>query len=286
MVLYQQTVFLILTLLFRLALSITPVNKSQDEELDGYVGYLPTSPTGDWLTATYCYCSQPHQGHQLQTRAADEGSFFQWEYYNYHQNATFIMHLLCERNHADDDDCPRKHCSLWKRPNALRKRKEDLWCMERDKSGTSHGITWNKQERSLTDEGMQDRIEGPDGDAPALCEEWCQAKVGMPMLTGDKNKNAKSHQEVFADLDDMCDSCRSPQTPWDLIDVSGTKVDPDPTPDSDPGQQYSAARISHSPSSDSSRLAIEKRPGTTTFGSYCTVCGIITIGIARKPAEQ
>ena len=80
--------------------------------------------------------------------------------------------------------------------------------MERDKSGTSRGITWNKQERSLTEGGMQDRIEGPDGDAPALCEEWCQAKVGMPMLTGDKNENAKSHQEVFGDLDDMCDSCR------------------------------------------------------------------------------
>lgn len=103
--LYQQTAFLILTLLIRLALAITPVDKSQDEKLDGYVGYLPTPPTGDWLTATYCYCSQPHHLHQLQTPAADEGSFFQWEYYNYHQNATFIMHLLCERNHADDDDC-------------------------------------------------------------------------------------------------------------------------------------------------------------------------------------
>ncbi|CAF9921923.1 MAG: hypothetical protein ALECFALPRED_001975 [Alectoria fallacina] len=204
----QHTAFLILTLLIRLALTITPVDKSQDKKLDGYVGYLPIPPTGDWLTATYCYCSQPHHLHQMHTPAADEGSFFQWEYYNYHQNATFIMHLLCKRNHADDDDCPRKHCSLWKRTNALRKRKENVWCMERDKSGTSRGITWNKQERSLTEGGMQDRIEGPDGDAPALCEEWCQAKVGMPMLTGDKNENAKSHQEVFGDLDDMCDSCR------------------------------------------------------------------------------
>ncbi|KAF6218172.1 hypothetical protein HO133_006131 [Letharia lupina] len=207
---------------------ITPVAIPQDNKIDGYVGYMPTPPTSDWLTTTYCYCSQPHH---LQAPAFDEGSFFQWEYYNYHQNATFVMHRRCQANHAETRTCVNSkhvHCDLavdgdcegnmlctsWPRARALRKRdaggvKKDHWCMSLDDRGflgVSDSIIWNTQERGLTRKGGQGRRGTSDGEVEAVCGGLCRGRVGMPMLEGDRN--ARSHQEVFEDLDDMCDSCR------------------------------------------------------------------------------
>lgn len=249
MKLSQHTAFATLTLLHHLALAITPVSTPKDEKLDGYIGYLPTPPTGDWLLTTYCYCAQRHR---LPAPAFDEGSFFQWEYYNYHRNATYVMHRLCQRNNAERESCVNsKHahciperdgdcegnmlCSSWPRGDAkvFGKRdasfassssspstssfsssegaevKKDHWCMTLDDHnfvGESDSMIWNTQERTLTKKGGQDRKEQADGDAWAVCEGLCGKKVGMPMLRGDKN--ARSHQEVFEGVDDMCDGCR------------------------------------------------------------------------------
>lgn len=232
---YQQIAFVILALINHFALAITPVPVFQDEKVDGYVGYLSTAPTGDWLTSTYCYCAQPHH---LHAAAADEGSFFQWEYYNYHRNATYIMQRQCEANHSErrtcvsskraqcepesPDDCQgNMRCSYWPRSHTLEKKESssgggvtgdqagDSWCMTIDDHwiyGTIDEITWNTQTRTLNGGDGQGRREQPEGDVLTLCEGLCQAQLGMPMLRGDKH--ARSRQEVFDRLDDMCESCR------------------------------------------------------------------------------
>lgn len=228
---YQQIAFAILALLNHFALAITPISVSQDKKLDGYVGYLPAPPTGDWLMTTYCYCAQPHH---LHAAAADEGAFFQWEYYNYHRNATYVMHRQCQANHSERRTCvSSKHakcepqhrgdcdqnmrCSYWPLPHAVGDGgspdeggyAEDIWCMTIDDHsflGTIDTIEWNGQARLLRKKDGQGVREQPNGDVSAICEGLCQTQVGMPMLKGDKH--ARSRQEVFEGLDDMCESCR------------------------------------------------------------------------------
>lgn len=225
MMLYQQTALAGLALLNRLALAFQPVAVSQDEnqelKLDGYVGYLSTPPTGDWLTTTHCYCEQPRRldAPNFEEGSVDVGSFFQYEYYNYHGNATYVMVRWCRVNHEGTrtcvtsnratcertlkDDCETL-CSSWPRSHAP---KDDHWCMTLDdygRYGSSMGlmsvIFWNNQKRCLANTGGQGRREEPNDDAWAVCEGLCQAQVGMSSVSGHR-------QEVFEDLDDMCYGC-------------------------------------------------------------------------------
>lgn len=39
-----------------------------------------------------------------------------------------------------------------------------------------------------------------------MCGALCEEKVGMRLLEG--KKQARSHQEVFGEMDDMCEGCR------------------------------------------------------------------------------
>lgn len=236
MMLYQQTAFAGLALLNHLAHAVTPVAVGHDAKqygYVGYVGYLPTPPSGDWVTTTYCYCAQPQH---LDAPHFDEGAFFQYEYYSHHRNTTYVMLHQCQANHDEWRTCVNSRnvqkcepqsdvtcnadmnmiCSSWPRSHALGKRgfsseevKEDHWCMTLDFRVIGEmvdEITWNKQTRYLTKYGGQGRNEQPEGDVQAVCEGLCQDHVGMPMLRVDNN--ARSRQEVFVDVDDMCDTCR------------------------------------------------------------------------------
>lgn len=115
--------FLLLPLLFPLpTLSVAPVLITHDVRIPGYAGYLASLPSGDHLTTTYCYCSRSHPlppppppsspSPNPAEEEPDQGSYFQYDYYNYHLNATFVLHRLCRANHKHD----KRHCINNNRP--------------------------------------------------------------------------------------------------------------------------------------------------------------------------
>ena len=158
---------------------------------------------------------------------ADPEICVEWEYYNYHANATFVMNRHCQANHAERRTCistqyaicedhggecqGNKRCSEWPAPYAHRigPSTADTWCMTIEDHGifgTIDAIWWNDQMRNLESYGGQGRGSPAQGDVLALCEGLCQAEIGMPVLKG--AKHATNHQWVIQQMDDMCDSCK------------------------------------------------------------------------------
>lgn len=68
--------------------------------------------------------------------------------------------------------------------------------------GLGAGVVCKNWLWSLIERGRQGRKEQPDEEGQALREGLCVEQVGMLMLKG--QRNARSHQETFEELDDMC----------------------------------------------------------------------------------
>lgn len=59
----------------------------------GAPGETPLHPAGDWLTMTFCFCQAPQESPDIY--GFDVAHYFQHEYYNYHENATFVLDHVC-----------------------------------------------------------------------------------------------------------------------------------------------------------------------------------------------
>lgn len=107
-----QAVFAVPLLLASVSLAVTPVKVPPNGKGYGFISntnnlgkvYLP--PTGDWITTTFCYCHPPVR--QPQDWRYGKAHVFQYEYYNYHSNVTFVAEHLCvARAPHEGDRCIR-----------------------------------------------------------------------------------------------------------------------------------------------------------------------------------
>lgn len=73
MLLYNPIDLAFLVSFTQLATGISIVKIPPGNKAEGYVGYLATPPTRDWLLSTYCYCQTPQR---LDPPKPDEGHFF------------------------------------------------------------------------------------------------------------------------------------------------------------------------------------------------------------------
>lgn len=214
-------------------LAISPVPVTGDIKIPGYAGFLEYPPRGDQLTTTYCYCSsrEPPQRPQDEEDPAKKGSYFQYDYYNYHMNTTFVIQRacgpasdvwweLCANPYRDmcipqiDWDCQDNLiCAIFEREEE--KIGKDELCFALDDHHSflvpKDMIWFNGQKRSLRPKGSQGRHEQADADVQVLCEDLCERKAGMQVEKERRKPGkewARSHQEVFGDLDDMCWGCK------------------------------------------------------------------------------
>ena len=97
-----------LVLLPSVSHAVVPADTPPNGKGHGFIGDIGIypQPTGDWLTSTLCYCHAP-------TRAKENNEYekahvFQFEYYNYHSNATYIAdHMCLSRARNQGDQCIR-----------------------------------------------------------------------------------------------------------------------------------------------------------------------------------
>lgn len=245
---------LLLPLLPHPALTFDVVNitSNTQEKLPGYHGYLGTPPDSDWLTSTYCYC---RTAKELAMPYADEGAFFQWDYYNWHLNTTYVARRKCIANHDPTWDhrcvdtrtaacyeifegecdhtmlCKSFPKEVWgsngestseveeraEADVALAGRKkpkpkpleQDHMCVTMDMHGAferAEAIVFNGQKRVLTKKGGQGRFDVDETGVGPLCRELC-SRLPNDMFA-DNFEHAHNHQELFTEMDDMCEGCK------------------------------------------------------------------------------
>lgn len=229
----------------------------------GFVGERPiTGPDGDYLRTTHCYCKsaydgmpdslKPHTnitvpgdkatakrqvlstgngdgqhsggGHGIQPGEILQGHYWRYEYYNYHNNATYFMNHYCMEDAFPQDKygcgydgpghfqpSPESHFNSatfndWsftyspipghaKHSWIIYKKQTDLdWIMY------GRGEMLKMQKRRLgTNQGL---IIMPREFVDETCTRYCDEELVLPM-----DQSIKSHAEVYNDIDDMCDRC-------------------------------------------------------------------------------
>ena len=174
---------------------------------------------GDYLTATFCYCAYPPRMEAVMGPA----HFYQFEYYNYRHDTTFILTSACpDGDIGFDRVCVPPsggvkvlagktmdwNCKEWDGyedmgDDGKAKRKDRLCYIPRFKHNVDY-IRFNGQWRNLGAKGRQ----GPAlrDMAPGTCENLCQENMGMPELQDDNYP--PSHQIEWTNLDDMCHDCK------------------------------------------------------------------------------
>ena len=102
-----QTFLVALILFVSVSLAVVPVQVPPDGKARGFIsdlGYDLTQPSGDWLTSTLCYCHSPVRAKE--TNEYEKAHVFQFEYYNYHNNATYVNdHMCLSRARNEGDQC-------------------------------------------------------------------------------------------------------------------------------------------------------------------------------------
>lgn len=226
----------------------------------GFVGERPiTGPDGDYVRTTHCYCKsaydglpdnlRPHTnitapekekrqvvssgnrdgqhsggGNGIQPGEILQGHFWRYEYYNYHNNATYFMNHYCMEDAFPQDkygcgyDAPGHFTpapeSFWnsatfndwaftyspipghaKHSWVIYKKQTDLdWIFY------GRGEWLKNQKRRLgKDQGL---IIMPREWVDETCSKYCEEELILPM-----DQSVKSHGEVYNDIDDMCDRC-------------------------------------------------------------------------------
>lgn len=140
-------------------------------------------------------------------------SYYQFDYYNFHSNATFIINHTCLQDDDDFTNClgakvDRQLCRSWLKPQNDEEADTLCFTLASNRNMTDHQfIHWNHQTRSLSENGHQHRIDLSEEIAAEVCEPRCQRHIGSPVLKG--HVSATSHGEAFV-LDDMCPTCGSP----------------------------------------------------------------------------
>lgn len=152
--------------------------------------------------------------------------YYQFDYYNRHHDTTFVLTSTCPDGDIDFDiacapadhkhvlvgDTMKKKCKLWrgwesspKHPDWNPAPRKDELCYLPQKKKDEDFISFNGQHRSLGKRGGQGLVLQTEKEA-GVCESLCQENLGMPMLKD--HKFMSSHQVVWNDMDDMCDTCK------------------------------------------------------------------------------
>ena len=183
---------------------------------------------GDYLLNTYCFCAAPKPVPEHYS----EANYVQIEYYNYHQNTTFLLSHLCLAFRDSEITClaPRvgtglsyhngvdlgRFCRSWY--NTLKtaglhshdklcyevSSKDDYWRQYRLPGRDT--ITFNGQKRRLDTLGRQGPLLWGKQAAEDRCQSMCDEHAGMPVVKG--NEMAVSHILSWEDMDDMCHGCK------------------------------------------------------------------------------
>ena len=223
------------------------------EYVEGFVGERPwTGPDGDYLRATFCYCKTAYEpGKNRLTRRQkqwDEGKgnrdgqhsgggggirpgeivqghYWRYEYFNYHNNATYWMNHYCMEDAFPKDrygcgyDAPGQFMpspdSYWHTVGTkndwafvyspIPGHEKHSWTVEK----RQFDVDWifygrgeqaqNQKRRLGKDQGL---IKMPQEWVDDTCNHYCDTELLLPM-----DRSVKSHGELYNDVDDMCDRC-------------------------------------------------------------------------------
>ena len=213
--------------------------------VDGFVGERPvTGPNGDYLRATYCYCKTPFEpgsngtddvisdgqqpandvapGEGIQPGEILQGHFWRWEYFNYHFNTTYFMNHYCMEDAfpLDKMGCGYDyhglnfpgaptwdihHNDYFYTYSPLPGHNKHSWAIlkklsELDYIFFGRGPTYAWQRRRL--DGGQGLISMPQEHVDDKCSQYCDSELMLP-----RDVTVKSHEELYNDVDDMCDRC-------------------------------------------------------------------------------
>ncbi|KAM0795713.1 hypothetical protein BDR22DRAFT_580328 [Usnea florida] len=210
---------------------------------DGFVGERPvTGPNGDYLRATYCYCKSSLEsgiddvhsdgqddandvapGEGIQPGEIVQGHFWRWEYFNYHYNTTYYLNHYCMEDafpldkmgcgydyHGLEIFPPQPvmdihHSDYFYTYSPLPGHLKHSWAILKKKAELDYiffgrGPTYSWQRRRL--DGGQGLISMPQEHADDKCSQYCASELLLP-----RDLTVKSHEELYNDIDDMCDRC-------------------------------------------------------------------------------
>ena len=176
--------------------------------------HLENSVSGDWLTATFCYCKYPPKVDSSSGLA----HWYQFEYYSKHShNTTFILTSNCpsdyERTGVDcvpesgndvlaGDSVGHKLCRTWpgKEDNTDQKKPHDnkLCYLPFEEDGDDF-IEFNGEQRNLSPRGGQRPIRENQTAADEVCKGMCQEHLSMELLI--HPHKMPSHQVTWTDLE-------------------------------------------------------------------------------------
>ena len=182
---------------------------------------------GDYLLNTYCFCAMPKPVPEHYS----EANYIQVEYYNFHQNTTYILSHLCLAYRDSELTClmPRvgtgisfhngvdsgRFCRSWYNHLDLPGLKahdelcyelsshDDFWRQYRLPGPDT--LTFNGQKRRLDTLGRQGPLLWGRKIAEDRCEVMCKEHAGMPLVRGDGMAVPKIIS--WEDIDDMCVGC-------------------------------------------------------------------------------
>ena len=149
--------------------------------------------------------------------------FYQFEYYNWHHNTTFVLISACPDGDIGFDmpcvptgggqyvltaDTMDSLCKHWEgyetvEDNQKVGRNDEFCYLPHRKRGADY-MTFNNQRRNLGPNGRQGPIVGVL--EPGTCENLCRDNMDMDVLRD--GNFPPSHQVEWNDLDDMCWDCK------------------------------------------------------------------------------
>lgn len=153
------------------------------------------------------------------------GHYYQFEYFNYHLNTTFILTDNCPLNEMGYDiSCvPEEYgeillagktvlseglCKRWKGIRSiydLEAVHDEKLCYKPNRHKGHDFLKFNKQKRDLSEKGGQDpQVSKDQKEVEATCEVMCMENLNAALLT---NSEPPSHQVSWIGLDDMCPDC-------------------------------------------------------------------------------
>lgn len=180
-------------------------------KVKGFTGPADVELTGDYLTATFCYCEYPPRIEEY----IGLTHYYQFEYYNTHLDTTFILNSTCPQDYVGYDfgcvpPARGQHvlagytmdekCRTWHGEH------DDKFCYQAWSSQGDDYIYFNDQKRGLGQMGSQGPVWKHKMEAEKVCEGMCRESMDAELFRDDDY--LPSHQVVWTDLDDMCDHCR------------------------------------------------------------------------------
>jgi len=190
--------FILTLFLLRPAYTATPEQNEQGR----IPGSLSGPHTGDWFIDTRCHCIA-----QNMTTTTKVGHVYQWEYYNFHTNTTFILLSIWDfiagngwcRNYPTDPATKENDqlCFYYK------------WMIDGDWHYVDY-MKFNGQMRGLAEEQNQGYTQTPDMQideniCPQICLDFVEIDLEKEHAI---SRDGRGTQVVYAQMDDMCDMCQ------------------------------------------------------------------------------